>query len=78
MCRHLTGLWAFKSRLKHTQLNSCEKEELLYFLYLIQIFNEILFTKVVKQCAPALLTQDGMYVRVANVVADHNIEGICK
>ena len=40
--------------------------------------DEILFTKVVKQCAPALLTQDGMYVRVANVVADHNIEGICK
>ena len=38
MCCHLTGLWTFKNRLKHTQLNSCEKEELSCFLYLIQIF----------------------------------------
>ena len=39
MCCHLTGLCTFKNRLKHTQLNVCEKEELPCFLYLIQIFD---------------------------------------
>ena len=28
---HLTGLWTFKNRLTHTQLNVCEKEELPSF-----------------------------------------------
>ena len=60
MCCHLTGLWTFKNRLKHTQLNVCEKEELPCFLYLIQIFE-------LNKHAKSWLTYD-------NVVPDNKVE----
>ena len=43
MCCYLIGLWTFINKLKHTQLNICEKEELPCFQYLIRIFGFAFF-----------------------------------
>ena len=66
MCCHLTGLWTFKNKLKHTQLNVCEKEELSCFLYLIQMY----LNRALKQISQLKLNLEARFKLVVKGMGD--------
>ena len=62
----LTGLRTFKNRLKHTQLNICEKEELPCFLYLIHIY----LNRALKQISQLKLNLEARFKLVVKGMGD--------